>query len=304
MGKFTITFLLFFLVFLFLKTSSSKSTKGVQRKETNKHESTKTFKRPSHGKGKGIVRCNDRSECPDGYACLLPGFGHANSKSNKRCYECGCMTYSQCYFHHRNMFCNCSGSGFTGEFCETNIDDCIPIPCNNNSTCIDQVNGYICQCSPGYTGDHCENVIDRCNPSPCGDKEDCINVDDGYKCTCGGDDSTNITDLMATSTPTTICSPGYNTSGYDYDLNIQWKIAASAGQTIEVFFWDFDVEKDYDYVFVQDDGLQTCLGILTGEHYQIIMPQTLVSSTNELSVTFQTDEIYSYNGFCFNFSLE
>jgi Notch-like protein len=35
------------------------------------------------------------------------------------------------------------------------IDDCKHTPCKNNGTCIDQVNGYTCQCLPGYIGDHC-----------------------------------------------------------------------------------------------------------------------------------------------------
>lgn len=36
--------------------------------------------------------------------------------------------------------------------CETNIDDCTGHECQNNATCIDQLNSYKCQCQPGYMG--------------------------------------------------------------------------------------------------------------------------------------------------------
>lgn len=47
--------------------------------------------------------------------------------------------------------CNCS-AGFTGEFCEENIDECLENLCANNATCIDQQANYTCQCLPGYEG--------------------------------------------------------------------------------------------------------------------------------------------------------
>ena len=31
------------------------------------------------------------------------------------------------------------------------IDDCDPDPCDNNGTCIDEVNGYTCNCRAGFT---------------------------------------------------------------------------------------------------------------------------------------------------------
>ena len=35
------------------------------------------------------------------------------------------------------------------------IDECASGPCQNGGTCVDQVNGYQCQCSPGYTDLQC-----------------------------------------------------------------------------------------------------------------------------------------------------
>ena len=40
-------------------------------------------------------------------------------------------------------------------------------PISNTGTCVDQINGYKCQCQPGYTGIDCDVDIDECQSSPC-----------------------------------------------------------------------------------------------------------------------------------------
>ena len=51
--------------------------------------------------------------------------------------------------------CSCD-PGFTGELCQTNIDDCVGGRCSGNGECLDGVNTFTCECSPGYTGSHCD----------------------------------------------------------------------------------------------------------------------------------------------------
>ena len=36
------------------------------------------------------------------------------------------------------------------------VDECASGPCQNGGTCVDQVNGYQCQCAPGYTDLQCQ----------------------------------------------------------------------------------------------------------------------------------------------------
>ena len=36
------------------------------------------------------------------------------------------------------------------------IDECASAPCHNGGTCVDQINGYLCQCASGYTDLQCQ----------------------------------------------------------------------------------------------------------------------------------------------------
>ena len=58
-----------------------------------------------------------------------------------------CFTHIQDLINNYN--CTCA-VGYFGRNCETNIDDCLPRPCVNGGTCIDQVNGYRCQCTDDF----------------------------------------------------------------------------------------------------------------------------------------------------------
>ena len=39
-----------------------------------------------------------------------------------------------------------------GKQCEINVDECVSNPCQNDGTCIDDVNGYYCECITGFSG--------------------------------------------------------------------------------------------------------------------------------------------------------
>ncbi|CAH1802514.1 unnamed protein product [Owenia fusiformis] len=80
------------------------------------------------------------------------------------CPDEGFCANGQC---HKKSCC-CLSNRWTGQFCETRIDDCLSEPCQNEGTC--QANpdgtGYDCLCSPNYHGNHCEIL--------CKDADDCI----------------------------------------------------------------------------------------------------------------------------------
>uniref|UniRef100_A0A672P462 Cadherin EGF LAG seven-pass G-type receptor 1 n=1 Tax=Sinocyclocheilus grahami TaxID=75366 RepID=A0A672P462_SINGR len=82
--------------------------------------------------------------------------------------------------------CRCP-AGFTGDYCETEIDLCYSGPCRNNGRCRSREGGYTCECLEDFTGENCE--IDarsgRCVPGVCKNGGECVNLlVGGFTCNC------------------------------------------------------------------------------------------------------------------------
>ncbi|XP_034530111.1 cadherin EGF LAG seven-pass G-type receptor 1 [Notolabrus celidotus] len=82
--------------------------------------------------------------------------------------------------------CRCP-LGFTGDYCETEIDLCYSGPCRNNGRCRSREGGYTCECLEDFTGEHCElnASSDRCIPGVCKNGGNCVNrLAGGFMCQC------------------------------------------------------------------------------------------------------------------------
>jgi len=53
--------------------------------------------------------------------------------------------------HDDGPVCVCNGDHYDAN-CTLNVDDCMTHNCFGNSTCVDDINGYICVCLPHMTG--------------------------------------------------------------------------------------------------------------------------------------------------------
>lgn len=86
-----------------------------------------------------------------------------------------CSTHGKCFYSNGKAVCFCA-QGYTGHYCESNIDECATYPCSTNGTqkCRDLVNGYECICRSQFYGQKCELNFD-------GNKKCRHNVGKAYK---------------------------------------------------------------------------------------------------------------------------
>lgn len=56
--------------------------------------------------------------------------------------------------------------------------------CFNGGTCVDGINTFTCLCLPGFTGNYCQHDINECDSKPCLNGGTCQDSYGAYKCTC------------------------------------------------------------------------------------------------------------------------
>jgi hypothetical protein len=67
-----------------------------------------------------------------------------------------CLNGATCYVNIGAELCLCA-PGFTGDTCQTNIDECLSSPCLHDGNCIDSSDSYTCDCSAiFFEGTNCE----------------------------------------------------------------------------------------------------------------------------------------------------
>ena len=71
-----------------------------------------------------------------------------------------------------------------GDHCNLEFDECLSRPCQNNGSCINEINGYTCVCQPGFTGTECDIDIDECESDPCQNNATCTDGIATFDCEC------------------------------------------------------------------------------------------------------------------------
>ncbi len=131
-----------------------------------------------NGEQRNIAAAREAGDCSAG-DCFCTGENSVGEYCEESCGEHGTSDGRRC---------TCQ-QGFTGERCQTEVDECASQPCGPNGECIDEVDGYSCACRGDFIGEHCDT---QCL---CGEHGEQVDIAaarqagdcSAGRCTCSGD---------------------------------------------------------------------------------------------------------------------
>ncbi|CAG5080379.1 Oidioi.mRNA.OKI2018_I69.PAR.g9564.t1.cds [Oikopleura dioica] len=115
------------------------------------------------GKNKNKFEC----ECSEGLTGKLCNF-------EDRCFTDDPCLNGPCTPEDDKFFCDCTDTGFSGQTCGEDIDECsLEIdPCGDHGSCFNTPGSFTCECDDGYSGILCE-IKDLCFEVSCSDQGQC-----------------------------------------------------------------------------------------------------------------------------------
>ena len=103
------------------------------------------------------VTCHNGGYCIDNGFCVCTGSwtGPNCTEAIDNCASDPCLNDGLCYRTASGYRCDCTGTGYTGDRCQTNVNECrIAGICSGRGTCIDTPGNYTCNCNEGFTGEY------------------------------------------------------------------------------------------------------------------------------------------------------
>ncbi|XP_078110679.1 cadherin EGF LAG seven-pass G-type receptor 3 [Sander vitreus] len=168
--------------------------------------------------------------------------------------------------------CRCP-VGFTGDYCETEINLCYSNPCLNGGVCARREGGYTCICREDYTGDRCEfdRRQGRCVPGVCRNGGTCRELSGGgFRCECpaGGYEHPYCT-VTARSFPQKSFAM-FRGLRQRFHLSISLTFATLANSGL--LFYNGRFNEKHDFIALEIQEGQVVLKYSTGESSTQVSP--------------------------------
>ncbi|KAM6977742.1 cadherin EGF LAG seven-pass G-type receptor 3 [Aplochiton taeniatus] len=168
--------------------------------------------------------------------------------------------------------CRCP-AGFTGDYCETEINLCYSNPCLNGGVCARREGGYTCICREDYTGDHCEwdRRQGQCAPGMCRNGGTCRELSGGgFRCECpaGGYERPYCTVSARSFPPKSFIMFRGLRQRFHLSISLTFATLENSG----LLFYNGRFNEKHDFIALEIQEGQVVLKYSTGESSTQVSP--------------------------------
>ncbi|XP_029453376.1 LOW QUALITY PROTEIN: cadherin EGF LAG seven-pass G-type receptor 3 [Rhinatrema bivittatum] len=168
--------------------------------------------------------------------------------------------------------CRCP-QGFTGDYCETEVNLCYSNPCQNEGVCTRREGGYTCVCREHFTGDNCEvdSGAGRCVPGVCRNGGTCTNLaSGGFQCQCpsGGFEKPYCELSIRSFPPNSFVMFRGLRQRFRMSLSLSFATLERNG----LLFYNGRLNEKHDFIAVEIIDGQVQLKYSTGESTTLVTP--------------------------------